>query len=73
MSDAPNGTLPYRVTQLERQVEALKALRPEVVVVQLAELREEVRSMRRALLAFGLSTISAAIIFAFAVFELLGT
>lgn len=55
-----------------RRIEAIEQTQPQVTVSHLAELAEDVKSLKRAFYTFGFSIIAASIAFAFAVFELLG-
>lgn len=78
MSIPPNQ-IEWRLTSLERRVEKLWDLKPEVVAreveelnTDIKELRDELRGVRRALWGFGLSIASAAIIFAFSAFQVWG-
>lgn len=70
-----------RVTILENnQAEVLKTVIKSAVADQkiesmdktIIEVKEEVKSLRRAMIGFSLSISLSAIVFAFAVFELLG-
>jgi hypothetical protein len=56
---------------LERRVEEIEAVKPDVLAHVVSELHDEVRSLRRALVGFALTVAGSAIVFAFAVFEIL--
>lgn len=83
---ADDATIGYRIGRAEQDIERLWDRKADATVVAElkkdveakadreahVELRDEVRSLRRALYAFALGTVGSAIVFAFSVFELLG-
>jgi len=77
VSDVPatNGTA-WRISSLENRMTRLEALEPAVLAeriltqsVELVELRDEIRSLRRALYTFALSVSLAAIVFGITVMQ----
>lgn len=76
--ETPNGTY-WRIGNLERRVEAIERLRPDVLadridnhVREFAEIRDEIRGLRRALYTFALSIAGGAIAFVWTVTQVLG-
>jgi len=68
-----------RVTRLERDVEKLYTYEPAVVSnsvkglhEDMAELKDELKGVRRALWGFGLSIAGGAVLFAFTAFQVWG-
>lgn len=68
---ATNG-VQYRLKSLEDWRAEIEKLQPPVMAYEIGQLREEVRSLKRAFYTFAFSTVGASIIFAFSVFALLG-
>jgi len=75
----PNGTLSWRVGELERRVERLYNFEPAVVSdrvnemhTDIGQLRDEIRGVRRALWGFALSITGSAVVFAFTAFQVFG-
>jgi hypothetical protein len=62
--------LQYRIKQLEEHVKALHSEKADEK--DLLVLAEEVRGLRRALITFSLSVVGSAVVFALAVFQLVG-
>jgi hypothetical protein len=60
----------YRIKQLEEQVKTLRSEKADEK--DLVVLAEEVRGLRRALITFSLSVVGSAVVFALAVFQLVG-
>jgi hypothetical protein len=71
VNEPTNGSLPYRVAALERRVEEIEAVKPDVLAHVVSELHDEVMALRRALVGFALTVAASAIVFAFTVFEIL--
>lgn len=68
----PNG-LRWDVHELKRwRHDDIDPLKLQVMAYELAELRNDVRAMKRAFYTFSFSVVLAAVTFAFAVFALLG-
>jgi hypothetical protein len=74
-----DGTVIWRVGNLERRVEYLYNLEPAVMAAEVKGLREEMRDVidelrgvRKALIGFGLSIAAGAIVFAFTAFQIWG-
>lgn len=83
--DEPNGTLRFRVQQLEVEHERLRARSHDLVAEQqtlrllvqhandaLEHLEEDVRALKRAFYTFAFGVVGSAVVFAFTVFALLG-
>lgn len=68
---ATNG-VQYRLKSLEDWRAEIEKLQPPVMAYEIGQLRDEVRSLKRAFYTFAFSTVGASIIFAFSVFALLG-
>lgn len=69
----PGEVLEARIEDLERRVTNLEVYgsRPSALLAQqVAELANDVRSIRRGLYTFALGAVVASIVFAFSVFEL---
>lgn len=73
MNEGTNGTVSYRLGEIERRLGEIEAVKPDVLAHVVAELHAEVISLRRTIIGFALATAGSAIIFAFSVFELLRT
>jgi hypothetical protein len=71
VSEPGNGTLGYRMSALEKRVEEIEAVKPDVLAHVVSELHDEVVALRRALVGFALAVAGSAIVFAFTVFEIL--
>ena len=75
----PNGTIGFRLDRLEKDVDRLYAMKPEVVADQvkslhddIADVRNEVKGVRKALWGTALSVSAGAVIFAVTSFQLFG-
>lgn len=72
MADEYGERIPYWGRELQRRIENIERLKPEVIADNVKTLSEDVNALRRAFYTFAISTVGAAIIFAFSVFALLG-
>ena len=78
MTDEPgNGTVTYRLHSIEQRVLRLESLEPavqaeriQVHAQQFEELREEIKSLKRALYTFAFSVATGAVVFAIGVMQL---
>jgi hypothetical protein len=68
----PNGIVGLRLQNLERRLDHLYDLKPDVIAAKVADLHDditdlsdELKGVRRALWGFGLSVAGGAILFAF--------
>lgn len=66
-----NG-IQWRLAALERFRERLEEMKLDAQIERIDQLHEDMRRLRTALLTFGFSVLAAAIIFALAVFRILG-
>lgn len=72
----PNGVTLERFRGVWRRLDSVEALlretKPETMAQQIKDLGDDVRSLKRAFYTFAFSVVGSAVVFAFAVFALLG-
>jgi uncharacterized membrane protein (DUF106 family) len=66
-----NGT-EWRLRTLENHQRRMEELKLDAQIEKIDQLQEDMRRLRTALLTFGFSILAAAVIFALAVFRILG-
>lgn len=69
--DSPDG-MKYAVQSLLAHKKRIEDMNLPVAIFELAELRSDVRSLKRAFYTFAFSVVGSAVLFAFTVFALLG-
>jgi hypothetical protein len=60
----------YQLRDLERRVAEIEAVKPDVLAHVVGQLQREVAAMRRVLIGFAFTIAGSAIVFAFAVSEI---
>lgn len=80
MTDPPNGTLPYRVSDLERRVKRIEDYEPAVIKSELRGIDEDVKgikadvaSLRKVLIGFMVSFTGVAVATTVAIVVFLGS
>jgi len=74
----PNGEesygerLPWWARDLQRRLERIEEVKPDVLADNVKSLSDEIKSLRRSFYTFAFATVGSAILFAFTVFSLLG-
>lgn len=75
-----SSAIDWRIEALERRLDRIDALKPEVMARDLEELAEqmsqvveELRGVRKALITFGLTIAASSVVFAFTAFQIWGT
>lgn len=69
--DTPEG-IRYAVSSLLAHRRRMEELDLPVAIFEMRELKEDVRSLKRAFYTFAFSVVGSAVLFAFTVFALLG-
>ncbi len=64
--------IPWWGNDLRDRLKKIEDLKPEVMADRLGTLSEDVQALKRAFYTFAFSVVTAAVIFAFGVFALLG-
>lgn len=72
MAPQSDEAIDERFRGVWRRLDVLEATKPEAMRVEVRNLSEDVRALKRAFYTFSITTVGAAVLFAFSVFSLLG-
>lgn len=72
MATLEGNGIPWWGRELQRRLENIETLKPEVMSDRIVTALEEIKSLRRSFYTFAFSVVLAAVVFAFSVFSLLG-
>lgn len=62
----------YRLKEIERRLERIEAVKPDVIAAEIVHLSEEVHSLKRAFYSFAFSVVASALLFAATAFQVIG-